>query len=484
MYNGDSPNISFEFWANGDEQLALKIRPRSMQFERTRGEFDYCQAEFSQEVADHIRPHVNDEHSPLRQPLPVYLLIEGEPVYRLLYVSDGVTFGEEAVHIEFHDPQKYLTRGVVDWKQGNVKLKEAFEYVFDQRNTSGGTIFNDIKFSVPDESYEELRTKYRDGWWITTAPDNETDELIQEEREEESGSLGVLGEEDAIRKLEEENVYNIIDGKYAINFDKETPWAAMVELCEKFGVTTWAAPDGNLWVGSRRATGVSHITTPDDSRAWKLNEYNITETRDPVVRSVVRGGWVEDPSDLQIEDYVELVSLNYGTKDFRVEAVASKGESSFIGQEIFNESVDAKRDVLEEIAKRKMMNKQREQQTGHLEIDPELSGTARSAIRHAKIGDSILTIPPDDDGRNSSMCDTNIEEEFFNIVGIQHKLTGGGNWNVRLDVMKHMDGELSSSNIDTKLRYYDPSDSSYINNDSYSALKDEPETIWNKYFPV
>lgn len=471
MTCSNSSNISFEF-RDDSGTTYLKIRPRSMQFDRTRGKFDYCKAEFSQAVADELRPHLSNDGSFLNQPLSALLILDGAVVYRLLWVSDGVRFTDNGVHIEFHDPQEYLTRGTIDWRRDNVKLKEAYEYVFERRYDAGATIFNDIKFTDGSDSYEELRTQFRDGPLIFDPRDRTTQSLIDQERkEEQKNSLDAIGESEVIRRLEEENVYNIIDGHYAIDFDKITPWECITRLNNKFGVKTWAAPDGNLWVGSRQTTGYNHIATPDDTRVWKLDDYNINQTRDPVIKSTVRGRWDDDPSESRTENvFWELETLNRGTQEFRIEGVATTETNSIFGQEIVQE-VDAKRDALEGIAKRNLINKQREQQSGYLDINPQFSGDSVSNLRHVAIGDSILTIPPDRDDNVSEDCKSNIETEMFDIVGVQHELTSAGNWNVRLDVTKQLDGILNPENIETKIRYYDPASKEYITESEFEESK-------------
>ena len=477
-----SSQISFEFQKNSGETY-LEIRPRSMQFDRTRGKFDYCQAEFSQEVADHLKPHFEDEDSFLYNPLPVILKIEGEPIYRLLWVPDGVRFANDNIHIEFHDPQKYLTEGVVDWRKENVKLKEAYTHVFEQRKTDGPDIFNDIIFTAPDKAYEELDA-FRSGFFdFDNLLDFKTQDRISEQRDD--ALFNIMSNDVALKKIEEENVVNIIEGHYAVDFDKMTPWECILELNEKFGVNTWSAPDGNLYVGTRSSTGNRHIAAADDSRVWKLNDYNMPTTRNPVTRSVVRGGWVDNPkySKDPFEDTEEINSLNKGTQEFRIESVASVDMDSFLGLEIFEENINAKRDSLEEIAKRKMTKKQREQQSGHIEILPEFSGDDVSDVKYVSIGDSILTVPPDSDSGSDSVCNTNIEKEMFDIVGVKHELLESGNWNIRLHVVKQLDGNLSPDNIETNLRYYDPSSERYIEGDEYSEFAShETDGFWDNLF--
>lgn len=481
MSCNESSNISFEFQTD-DGTTYLEIRPREIQFERSRGKFDLCTAEFSQEVVDHIQPHVENDNSVFRQPLPVILKIEDTPVHRLLWVPESPRFTGDEVHIEFHDAQKILTRGEVDWKRDTVKLREAYEHVFDQRDKTGPTILKGIKFTDTDQEYEELVARYRgdEGFWKGVFRQNskEYKDTAQEERIKLNEDGNIRSQDEAIRSLEEKNISNIIEGHSAINFDRVTPWKAINELNEKFGATTWVGPDGYLWVGSRVTSGFVHFATPDDSRVWKLSDYNVTPPRDPVIQSRVRGGWADDPTESHVENiFWEIESLNHGTEEFRIEGVATL-DGAVYGQEIVTE-LEAKRDALEDIAKRKMINKQRQQWEGYIEIDPELSGREITDPKHVEVGDRINTIPPDSDsGEDGGFCDSNIKNSLFDVVGITHSLSPAGNWNLRLDIVPVLQGDLSPDNIETRLRYYDPAAKEFLEKDDL----DTDTEFWPDYW--
>lgn len=473
-----SPEISFEF-IDDQGRTYLKIRPRSMQFDRTRGEFDYCKAEFSQEVAEHLQPYLDEKDSFMRQPLKVLLNLGGEPVCYLLYVPDGVSLFEGGVHIELHDLQKYLTRGTVDWRAENAKLEDAYRHVFSKRSGHGPKMFEGIKFTVPETSYEEL-VSTRTGF-MGLRDDGNVDDIIREEQWNDSIYGGdeesnIPTPKNRIQDVEEENVYNIVEGHYALDFDKISPWECIQKLNEKFAVETWVGADGYLYVGSRTATGFTHAATPDDERIWKLTNYNVTPPRDPVIKSTVRGGWAADPQEWGGENNVEFVNLNRGTKDFRVEAVATRPDIDF-GQEIVTE-IEAKRDALEGIAKRKMIQKQREQWAGTIELNPKFSGTMISDIRHVTIGDRILTIPPEDDTDEDSACNTNILLDMYDVVGVQHILDEDGTWQIRLNVTAVLDGILDTDTIKTSLRLYDPFEKEYVEEDPYSVEYSEDNSFW------
>lgn len=464
MTCANSANVSFRFnTLNGDTYL--EIRPKSMQYDQTRGKLDYCKAEFGQDVADVIKREINKGTlSPLTQPLSVILRIKGENLYRLLWVPDGARFVEDGVHVEFHDPQKFLTKGVIDWKQESVRIKDAYEYVFENRSQEGPQVLNDIKFSIAENSYNVLRANDES----TFSPYSST-------------ATGYADYDNYVKDAEQENIVNIINDNYAVDFDKMTPWECINELNEKFAVTTWVDSEGNLWVGSRSATGYPHIAASDDDRVWKITEYNTPAPRDPVVRSVIRGGWENDNDESWYENAEELISQRR-TQDFRIEGVAKTKTSSLLGQEIFIEDINAKKDSLEDIAKLRLSQKQREQQNGYIDINPEISGVEFSDPKYVKIGDTLRTVPPDNDLNNGSVCDTNIEDELFHIVGIQHELSEDGNWRLRLDVVKQLDDELNPDNIETNLRYYDPFAEEYIDGDAYSTLQAQEGSFFDGLF--
>jgi hypothetical protein len=449
-----------------------------MQFDRTDGEFDMLTAEFSQKVADHLRPYFEgNKQSILNQLLPVVVSIQGEKIHRMLYSPDGVRFANNSVHIEFHDTQKYLTRGKIDWSANNIKLKEAYRHVFNNRNTSGPQIFTGIKFTVPGSAYEELlSTGSGTEIFGFSIEDRNTTGLIERERQNISDKFSNPNAQDAINSIEERNVKNIIKGHDSLNFNKISPWECIVKMNKKFGVTTWAGPSGNLWVGKREPTVDIHYATPDDSRVWHLSDYEFNQPRDPVVKATVRGGWTTDPSESWAENLGEL-ALNQETKDFRLEAVAETKTTSFLGQEIVIERKEAKKDQLQALAKRFMMNKQREQQSGYIEIDPNISGTEISNIKNVKVGDRIRTIPPKND-QKSDTCESNIDLEEWNVTGVQHQLDNNASWKVRLDVTKKLDDELDPKHISTKLRHYDPAAKDSIEDDKYSAQADTRENNW------
>ncbi|UBF19733.1 baseplate hub [Halorubrum sodomense tailed virus 4] len=470
--NCEDANISIAILDDdGDFQNPLvEIRPLDFNFQRNRGQFDYVRAKFSQGVADHIQESVQDEDGALHRRRPALIKFGDIVVHRMLYLPDAVQFGANNVHIELHDVQKHLDIGVVDYQRQNVTLEEAYRYVFNQRDTSTGELFSGIEFAIPNSAFERvIAMSSREGRrHYERAMDKESMKELSD-----GNYFGVLDKTKALRNYEQEENLNIIKSNYALDFKQVTPWEAILEMNEKFGVTTWVAPDGKFWVGSRGATGIDHVAAPDDSRVWKLIDYNITPPRDPIMKVVVRGKMIHDPNESWGEQLGELVNMSRGTKDYRAEGVAERPDLDF-GRIVEPEDLEVAADGLEHVAKRRMKKIQRDQWSGNLEILPSHSGTEWTDIRKVQVGDNIVTVPPENAGGE---CGTNIRREAFNITGVNHILNESGEWVLRLDVVPLMDGHLDPEHIKSYMRYFDPHKKEYISEEAYEADKKADEGI-------
>ncbi|AAL55003.1 hypothetical protein HrrHF2_530 [Halorubrum phage HF2] len=471
--NCEDAEVSFAFIGedNDLDNPILEIRPLTMDFQRNVNKFDFVRSKFSQGVAQHIESAVLDEDGLLHRPRPVVIKLGGEAIHRMIYLPDAVHFGANNVHIELHDCQKYLDRGVVDYQRQNVRLEEAYRYVFNQRDTSNGVMFSGIEFNAPGDAYEQLDSRMKPGGWFLDLKNRKTWRMIEQARRDQTGSFEPKHEEDVIRDLEAENVHNIIDGHYALDFKQVSPWEAILEMNEKFGVTTWVAPDGKLWVGSRQATGIDHLAAPDDPRVWKLIDYNINPPRDPIMKVVVRGKQVHDPNDSLADNIGEFVNQGRNILDFRMEGVAERPDLDF-GRIIEPEDLDASADALKEVAKQKMMNEQRKQWSGNLEVLPSHSGDMWTDVRDVQIGDNIVTVPAENNGDS---CKSNVQLEKFSVTGVQHNLTEDGEWSLRLDVVPVMDGHLHPDRVKVYNRYFDPTSGDYVDEETYEARKDDNE---------
>lgn len=471
----------------------LEITPQTMTYERNIGEFDFARCKFSNDVAQYIEGAVNENNGILNQPLPVVVKLDGKPVQRLLYLPDGVTFGVNNVHIEFHDCRKYLQRGVLDWQEESVTLKDAFKHVFDKREKDGPPVFSGITFTIPDEAYEELHAFYEETWGFQLDAKNPTvSEMMQEEQQSDDYDPDVsvrgfgAGYNQAVGNIEEENVENIIDGYYAVDYEQVSPWEAIRDLNEKFKVRTWVEPDGRLHVGSRTATGVIHYAAPDEPQVWRLlpDGYNIPQNRDPVIKSVVRGKFIDDPGDSAVDNALQWANFTrkvdgdrFSTDNYRAEGVAVRQDSNY-GQEIVD-TVPASRDVLEYLAEKQLVNAQRDQWSGELEILPSQSGNAWTDIRSVRIGDFIQTFPADEQFNSSdASCESNIDIMAFEVTGIQHRIDRSGAWSVRLDVTPLPAEVQSRATIKTHMRYWDPFDEEFLNEDEY-----RPDTQDDSFWP-
>lgn len=446
----EDSKITLEFF-DLDGNSLFEIRPLSMQFDRDDGDFDFLRAKFSQPVVELFQDNRGSGYGPLDNMLPVHVKFDGMDVHRMLYMPDGVTYGVEHLHLELHDILKYMTRGVVDFRSESVTLEDAFEEVFEMRDTTGPAMFEGIRFHSTGTTREIIAEDSSDGSMHDREAYLNSRDNIGQWAVGETISTHFWG--DGREEYENNHGIKIVDGNYAIDLEHVSPWKAMHELALKFGVDIWSEPDGMIYVGIRGGTDVSHFAAPDDRRVWKMHDFNVSPPRDPIVKCIVRGKFLDDPNEGLIEDGAEFLNWNRGMEDYHMEGVAEI-EGADYGDVIGPFEVEAAKDSLESLAATKLLQEQRNQWSGNIELLPSHSGDKWSDIRTVQIGDMITTVPPDDEGDSS--CKSNILMETFSINGVHHTLTDDGKWKLRVNVTPAQSGYIGSQDITTHLRKYDP----------------------------
>ena len=132
-------------------------------------------------------------------------------------------------------------------------------------------MIKDIKFALPDES--PGGTKFKTG---TIARGYSYQTLFGPER------------------IEAYETEKIIEASVLFDTEDTSPIKAIWELNELFKVQTWVDKDYTLWVGMPETLGVGHVAAPDDSRALRYSNVNVSHPREPIAMVVVEG-WVDTP---------------------------------------------------------------------------------------------------------------------------------------------------------------------------------------------
>lgn len=475
--------------------IELEIRPLTMDFRRDEGMLDSLRAKFSQGVADYLQPYTEDGET-LNEEHPVQVVFDGTPVFRMLYVPDGVRFGMHNVHIEFFDLQRSLTKGTVDMQRDSITLREAYTEVYNAVPDKYQA-FEGIEFSVPDAAYEEIISFHEnnddDNAILGSSVEPRVEEMVNAEwsaqNPERKGTYGVPPAmmDKYIREIEKRRVYNIIEGHHAVDFNQDSPYEALMELNEKFAVRTWTGVDGKLWVGTPEATGYTHMAASDDRRIWRVIDHDIRPPNEPVRQAVVRGKWVDDPDEGIGERLGEFVNFSRGgEKDYRAEGVAYKAGVKY-GHDVSPVEVEASRDMLPGLAENKLKEAIKDSWDGTVEILPSQSGTAVSDPRFVRVGDPIVLIPPADGDHaeeENLSCDWPVKQGVYLITGFRHQITDDGEWMLKLNVLPYPEVALPEGmefqnevgllfqNTQSYLRYFDPSNEEYITEDAFAAQED------------
>lgn len=481
--------------------LNFEIRPLTMDFRRDEAKLDSLRAKFTSEVAQEFQEYTQ-EGGHLSREQPVEVKFDGDAVFRMLYVPDGVRFGRNNLHIEFFDLQRSLTIGTVDFQRDSVKLRDAYQKIFDS-SPEAKKNYNGIKFSVPDESFEELLARRGDKVLIGRKTNPRVEDLVSAEWSEQHPERtsdykvppAMMGP--YIRAIESRRTINIIDGHNAVDFDMVSPYEAMVELNEKFKVRTWTGADGYLWVGKPEATGYTHVaTSEDDDRVWKISDHDIRPPSEPINQVIVRGKWMDDPSEGVGERIGEGFPLiGSGTdKDLRAEAIAHKPDVKY-GQEVSPVERDVAKNMLRGLAENLLIQKTKEAWSGEIEILPSASGTSVSDPRFVRVGDPIILIPAtthDDRNYDSVLsCDEwPITQGVYLITGFRHKIADGGNYIIKLSVVPYPEVDLPDrgsikndiglefQNTKSYLRFWDSQKEEYMTDEAFDAEESAGKSKW------
>jgi hypothetical protein len=451
-----------------NENEPVEIRPVQLSLTKARKQFDVCRAKFKPEVGEMLKPHTRyGDDAQLNNRKVVDVLLNGRQVQRLMFKPDSVDYGNDFTHITFHDLQKSLDDGLVDLQRETISAREAYQICFEKATND---LINGISYAIPANSGEVL---VGESGIFVGAPDEGgspfagVDELRGLEGDVRKFVFGATA-----RKIEQEETLQLTNSFFAVDFDRISPLKAILRLNEKFSLQTWVQPDGDLIVGTPEVTSQHHLAAPDDDRVWRYKDPRISHSREPIKTVIVEGAWVDEPDVAGLADDIGWFQGDNGSGvgDVVATGIATRTDVDR-GKTIRIGNTKAKRDALPKIAKATMREKMKQQSTGTVELDSELSGEYVSKLRNIEPGDLLQIVPHDElfDNPNpgsgvvgsdpdvKDRCRDFVNNEVYLIDEVEHNVTGGGHWMVQADV-----GMYSQAPIKSFLRYFDPESQNFL----------------------
>lgn len=441
----------------------FEFRPITMSLKMGRKKYDFCRLKVDSEIGDKMKPETRNDDGKLREYKPADVLKNGEIVRRLMFKPDGVSYGQDFTHIRLHDLQKSLDSGTIDKRWDTVKLYEAYNYVLKKAKD---TLINGIQFTVPRDSQ------------IVGIGDSVADYLPDTRVKELDGLRAKyvrITNPIQVGKIETSETMKLLDSYYAVDFDGITPQEAIAELNKKFEVKTWVNNDGILFVGVPEVNSTRHLAAPHDNRIWRYKDPQISHAREPIKKVAVEGKWVDEPGLGTSEDAIGWFNNNDGSGvgDVRAIGLAERTDIDY-GQEFTITNKKAKKDALPQLARFSIREMMKNQNSGTVQIDPNLSGNELSRPIDVRPGDILHIVPDDklfdfhtsttgeigDEPDNlSDLCGDFMKNEAYLITEVEHNILDSGEWELFVDLAMWPDNPIKAD-----MMYFNPTSGEWIDN--------------------
>jgi hypothetical protein len=476
---------TFRFPTIPGENGPFEIKPISITASINRSDYDYAKAKFDTEIGDTLRPHTRNTDGRLNRPRLVEAIFDGEVVNSFYFKPDAVNYGNQYTRIEFFDPQESLESGVVDKEWDEVKLRDAYKFAFEARESDKEQIISDINFTDADILNKTLvgsRSFIRYG----DSPLADNIDFFRGIQNTVNRNIKTA----QIATVEADETEQLVDSHYAVSFDKVSPARAIQKLNKKFNLTAWVNTEAELWIGSPEVKGLfqNHIAAADDERVWRYNkeQVNIRHPRTPVKQVTVEGAWKStlyssNSSETAAEKIVN--SLDEDRSETKLlTGVAYRTDIEY-GESIVIDSTKGKRDAVTSLAEKKMRELMKAGNTGTVEITPALSGDF-TKLHLVSPGDFIQLVPNDkffynpdkNSGRNGnppdeiSDCESYTQNALYFIKEVRHTVDNGL-WTVELEVAMYPD-QLQDY-MESVVRYFDPVKEEYLTTEQFNNLGKE-----------
>lgn len=424
----------------------FEIRPKTMSLKLGRRNLDYCRARFSHEVGSQMKPETTREGI-LDILTPADVLYNGEKVKRLLFRPDWVDYSQSETTIQFHDIQKSLNEGRIDFQSEEIKIKDIYKRVINGKSAGIIPEITDDNFLIDDVSTQELKVhpKY-DPFGKDFA----------------FKALFPFADVPSVEEEKEDNT-RFIENTTAIDFDNITAAKALTKLNKKFGLKSWANGEGELLIGRPEQSSLTHVAADNDDRVWRYKNPTINHGQEPIKRVLVEGPWAHTRTPVGdtgtpvgdtaiVNGYKEVKSWFSNEEgpyaaDIRVYGVAERTDIEYgtvLTEKVPKATMGSIDDVAESIFRQKMEN----ENGGTVKIDPRLSGHEVSHPVDLKPGDYLQMIPNDRSFDNptkhsgtlksnpdtTESCQAFIYNETYLVDEVEHNVSESGSWNVQADV--------------------------------------------------
>jgi hypothetical protein len=423
-----------------------------MNLELNRNKYDYCRMQFPKKVGKEMQPHTRFVDGALHDLLPADVFVDGERVKRLMFTPDGVDYTNDETYIKLLDLHKALSDGTVNIQRDNIQLRNIYEDVINQANNR---LIDTVRFTVPES---KVRNLFSFGDFIREKPTQIKPEDLQGDNI--TDRLNPFDDSEILKAIfnnpdsAEEIWGRVLSGAHAVDYQNVTPLEAVQDLNEKFGVKSWIDGDSTLVVGIPEAKPIVHYAAPDDDRAWRYKDPNISHSREPIKKVVVEGAWVDEPGPGGEGDFIQEVASWFdksdtgGAAEARAIGIAERTDIPN-GKQILVRSSNAKKDNIREVAYLILRDEIKKQNSGSTGIDPNLSGSKFSSVQNLYPGHRIRMVPEDVHFDNPDAtsgeytqeipelddhCNQFVYNERYLVTSVSHNLTKGGDWTINANL--------------------------------------------------
>lgn len=401
----DLSDITIDFESSG-----IKLRPLNVDLRQNWGEDDYCSVKVTTEAARHTANRCTDRE-------PVTFQSYGNQIFRGWIKKGGIDVGRTAGWLDIRDPLQILEAGTVDREFIQASLKEIGDHIWDQVYDPEGVLTG--------------HTYLADGSETMYQHDQGSIDI--------SATLGgpALKFEDWLAEK-----MPLVEGDGRFDYRGETPREAFTELVHEFNTSMFVRSDGEFVIGlPDQSPNVYSAGTHEGN--WKLIDYSLPHQQADFGEVIVKGSL---PSTFE-GPIGDAPSRYMRRMDESVPWAVAKMQGYDGDPTLMEYSKSGDKQVLEDVATRKLVEQFRSYHQGSFEVDVLAAETGPMSMGPLKVGD-VVNVEQDLE------CD--IPGGEFRVRGIQHKFGSGEGWKVRFDVVRVVD----FSRIITDSWDYDPRDKS------------------------